>query len=173
MSDVPYKYLKDDGELFYPITGPSSFREPVPISKGGTGATNAADARAALGITGGSPVLLWTNASPASAFAEQTVQLDLSAYSFVMIEYMDGEYVSRVKTALFPVPTITPPTGYACYNQIVGIAQSGSAVRLCYRDLTVSASGVAFHSGVWVDDYGNENTVNDYYCKPWRIWGLK
>ena len=33
----------------------------------------------------GKPVLLWTNPSPTSAFAAQTINLDLSLYSYILI----------------------------------------------------------------------------------------
>lgn len=50
MPDIPYKYLQDEnGETFYPVTGSSSMVDPVPIAKGGTGASTAAEARANLG----------------------------------------------------------------------------------------------------------------------------
>ena len=38
--------------MFYPMTGPSSFEGAVPVSKGGTGATDPAAARANLGAVG-------------------------------------------------------------------------------------------------------------------------
>ena len=47
---TPYKYLKENDEVFYPLVGEDSFTEPVPISKGGTGASTAAAAREALGV---------------------------------------------------------------------------------------------------------------------------
>ena len=51
MSDVPYKYLKDEnGNTFYPMTGSTSMVDPVSVVKGGTGADNAEDARDNLGV---------------------------------------------------------------------------------------------------------------------------
>lgn len=171
MSDVPYKYLKENDEVFYPIIGPSSFNGALPVSKGGTGAPTPAAARANLGING-SPTLLWTNDSPLSSFAAQTVQLDLSAYSFVIIEFAEGPYTAGVLAQMAPVPTVTPPTGYAAYNKLFGITQSGAECRFCCRTFTVSASGIEFSSGQYVDTYGGTNTTNNNMCKPWRIWGV-
>jgi len=59
MSNVPYKQLKDEnGDSFYPMLGTSSFSDVLPISKGGTGATNVADARTNLGIAQPTPLNL-------------------------------------------------------------------------------------------------------------------
>lgn len=54
MSTIPYKQLKDEnGDSFYPVCGASSFSDAVPITKGGTGADNAADALVNLGAVAG------------------------------------------------------------------------------------------------------------------------
>lgn len=55
----------------------------LPIANGGTGATTAANALANLG--GAKIKLLWENASPTSAFAAQTLVIDLSQYALVLI----------------------------------------------------------------------------------------
>lgn len=57
----------------------------VPVEKGGTGADNAEEARENLGAV--SVELVWSNASPSSAFAAQTIELDLSKYNFVVVGY--------------------------------------------------------------------------------------
>lgn len=48
---TPYKYLKENDEIFYPVTSVDALSETIPISKGGTGATTAAGAREALGCS--------------------------------------------------------------------------------------------------------------------------
>ena len=51
MPTIPYKTLIDEsGNSFYPMCGESSFSNPVPVSKGGTGAGNVTDAIANLGV---------------------------------------------------------------------------------------------------------------------------
>lgn len=71
---------------------------PLGVEYGGTGATNAATARANLEITPENigamckMELLWENASPTSSFAGQTINLDLSRYTYVRILF-GGMYV--------------------------------------------------------------------------------
>lgn len=65
---------------------------PLEVQYGGTGATNAEEARQNLGITPEnigaiSMELLWKNASPFSEFPAQTVYVDLSGGTHVMIGY--------------------------------------------------------------------------------------
>lgn len=66
----------------------------VPVANGGTGATTASGARANLGVTvanlglsgAETKTLLWTNASPGSSFASQTIPgLDASGYDAIEI----------------------------------------------------------------------------------------
>jgi len=62
MSDIPYKYLQDEnGDTFYPMTGNSSFINPVPVNKGGTGGATVASALANLGLTN---PLVWIGDNP-------------------------------------------------------------------------------------------------------------
>ena len=53
---TPYKYLKENNEVFYPVTSVNSLAETIPISKGGTGATTAEAARQALGCSSSSNI---------------------------------------------------------------------------------------------------------------------
>lgn len=55
----------------------------LPIAQGGTGKTSAAAALAALG--GISIKKLWTNASPSSSFAAQSISLDISEFDYIMM----------------------------------------------------------------------------------------
>ena len=51
MPTIPYKQLKDEnGTSFYPVCGESSFSGAVPLTRGGTGASTAAQARENLDV---------------------------------------------------------------------------------------------------------------------------
>ena len=56
---------------------------PLGVEYGGTGATNAEDALKNIGAL--SMELVWENASPNSTFAAQTISLDLSHYSMILV----------------------------------------------------------------------------------------
>ena len=139
----------------YPVTSVNGLTGDVIVSGGGF-----------------SPTLLWTNSSPTASFANQTLAIDLSAYSFVIIEYGAGTNVEAITTALFHIPTLPPPTGYTSSNIISGVYMSGSDGFISKRTVAITTSGIEFGGGVVLDAYGSGNTVNNYLCKPLRIWGV-
>lgn len=118
-----------------------------------------------------SPTLLWTNSNLLSSFAAQTIPLDLTDYSFIIIEYGVNE-VGLILTAMFPVPTLPPPAGYSSYNSLEGWYISGANGRMSQRSLQITTSGVAFSGGVRFDAYNSSNTSDDTRCLPYRIWGI-
>ena len=117
-----------------------------------------------------SPTLLWTNSSPASSFVQQTIALDLSSYSFIVIEY--ATHYMTMRTALLKVPDITPPAGYSVHDQLSGQYVSGADYKLCSRGVDVSLTGAVFYGGVRVDAFASSNTSDDEVCRPTRIWGF-
>ena len=117
-----------------------------------------------------SPTLLWTNSSPASSFPQQTIALDLSDYSFIVIEY--ATHYMTMRTALLKVPDITPPAGYSVHDELAGLYVSGADYKLCSRGVDVSLTGLVFYGGVRVDAFASSNTSDDEVCRPTRIWGL-
>ena len=118
-----------------------------------------------------SPTLLWTNSTPNGSFSAQTIPLDLSGYSFVMIEYgVDG--VGTLLTSFLPVPTLPPPAGYSSYNELQGIYVTGSNGRMAKRYLQITSTGVTFGGGTRFDSYNNSNSGDNYVCIPSRIWGI-
>lgn len=117
-----------------------------------------------------SPTLLWTNSSPASSFAQQTIAMDLSDYSFIVIEY--ATHYMTMRTALLKVPDITPPAGYSVHDELAGLYVSGADYKLCSRGVDVSLTGVVFYGGVRVDAFASSNTSDDEVCRPSRIWGI-
>ena len=139
------------------------------IANGGTGAKTAAAARTNLGLTGvETKTLLWTNASPTSAFAAQTISLDLSGYDAVEIEY----YGSTTVAASYIVKSkIGEPFFLFGYLN----PQSTSAhINLLSRSVSTATSGITFEGGF--SKRTSDSTVysnNNKYCIPYKIYGIK
>lgn len=130
---------------------------------------------AALGNSGSAGglqmVLLWENASPTSAFAAQTVSLDLSGYEAVFI----------VATAKFTPGDGVATTGEAGWLGFVGkvlilqtIEVSSDATyrtQLYLRTATVNSDGIVFGDAV----QGTTGTFSatDSKVIPLRIYGMK
>ena len=83
----------------------------IPVSKSGTGAVTAEEALANLG--GISIVKLWENASPTSAFSNQTINLDMTGYSLIKIQF-------NLDTNKRALPSFDSPTGRACFYESNG-----------------------------------------------------
>lgn len=100
--------------------------------------------------------LVWENSAPTSAFAAQTVNLDLSPYSAVAVE------INLMGSAT---------------EQAVGIVMMGTAATIFGRpaaaattygrQAAVSATGVVFSNG------HNGSTYGQSYAIPRRIFGIR
>lgn len=112
--------------------------------------------------------LLWTNPSPTSSFAEQTVSLNLSSYKAVYIVYK-----------LFANQQYNV-TGQIVYlnDQTITISASGSAgffsgaLTLMARVASMASTGVHFSAG----SLGSVSTnwaVDNRPIIPWKIYGIK
>ena len=141
------------------------------------GAAAAAPVQSVNGQTGavvisasGESTLLWTNAHELLSFSGQTIIQDLSSYSFVLIEYAADQYVATILTALFPVPTHTPPTGYTSNNYLQGFDLY--TYKGVDRQVQISSSGIVFGDGHRIDTYAGSGTVDNTLCRPLRIWGI-
>ena len=122
--------------------------------------TSAAAARANLGLTGvETKTLLWTNASLTSGFANQTVNLNLSNYDSLEIEFKtyatsNDFHVSRHRIGVESV--LTTATG------------GSTTIVPVMRIFTSNASGITFVDFFdW--NFGKLNTV----CVPTKIYGIK
>ena len=83
----------------------------LPIAQGGTGKTTALEALLALG--GIQIKKLWENASPTSAFSNQTINLDMTGYSLIKIQF-------NLDTNKRALPSFDSPTGRACFYESSG-----------------------------------------------------
>lgn len=98
--------------------------------------------------------LLWTNPSPTSAFAAQTVSLDLSDYDAVEIETLLS--VGGMTT--------TRTTDVGQMGEVGGLGSAGATY--C-RMATVATSGITFTEGK------TNGTTNNANAIPLRIYGIK
>ena len=108
--------------------------------------------------------LLWTNASPASAFGAQTLNIDLSNYTKYEVEYsklINNPYLGNSTNIMYftvgKVALLTDCWYYNAYRQF----DNSDATKL-----VIGGCGV-------MTSYGNANIVlaNDSLV-PTKIWGI-
>lgn len=118
--------------------------------------------------------LLWTNPSPTSTFAAQTVAVDLSDCKFVLIEYSQ-DYGFVTSTVMFPVPTITPSAGYSAYNVYMNLHWVSSQFTIFQRRFEITVAGIVFEDATEFTGYNTAQTAtsNNNLGIPKRIWGIK
>lgn len=100
--------------------------------------------------------LLWENASPNSAFAGQTINLDLSGYDHALIEFCLNPIAWQIKTSAW----YRVDAG----ESIVSVADGNPYTYL--RGVTVNTNNVTFGTGRLGSTENNNNLV------PLRIYGI-
>lgn len=117
------------------------------------------------------PELLWTNPNTASAFAPQTVSLDLSPYKSICIDYRTvANGTERHTYAFYSVgDNITIPTSTQGYPTFIGGAY-GSTTGLVStaRNILIATNGITFGSG-----YTASAGASNNYAIPAKIYGIK
>ena len=107
--------------------------------------------------------LLWTNPNPTSAFAAQTISLDLSKYDAV-------EVVARQYTGDQVVFSSKAEVGKSgklfCYGY-------HDARELDARKYEVSTTGVSFQIGYSTMISDSSGTATGGNCVPYKIYGIK
>lgn len=105
--------------------------------------------------------LLWTNPSPTSSFGARTISLDLSAYSYVEIEYNIWTNIQHYET-----------TGAITKGRTIRMAMYSDYA--WYRTAQTSNSGVTFGEAKGYTSYGSSSTVDNINALiPYKIWGIK
>ena len=146
----------------------------LPIANGGTEATTAAAARTNLGLVGvETRTLLWTNASPTSVFAAQTLNSsdgipDLSGYDSV-------EIVCRYSTTTDArIRYICDVGNSASMYWFYYTATDGKYTGVRSRNVvSVSTTGVTFDTCMGKPVNSSRSTTNDGYIIPIEIYGIK
>ena len=132
---------------------------------------DAAAARTNLGVTlanlgGVSMKRLWTNASPTSVFAAQTIPLNLSGYEYVLVRYLySTDYQGIDQIAIVKV-------GREAYLTFTGAVSTN--IYLSQRTISVGSDSVAFGAPVYKTYASTSSpTANNKYCIPVEIIGIK
>ena len=101
--------------------------------------------------------LLWTNASPGSAFPAQTVSLDLSDYDGVAIVAIQDVTLTRQHFVNL------------LFKGVLGalFAPDVTSKEIAKRTATPGDTGVVFGAGYWTDTQYNTS------CVPYQIYGIK
>lgn len=106
----------------------------------------------------GSIELLWENDSSISSFAGQTVALDLSEYTWLVIEYIFSTTVIKSRNVLCYIDGTTE------YTLSIG---SSTSNRIGARGVVASNTGIEFKDANYNDSTGNN------YVIPTRVFGFK
>jgi len=110
---------------------------------------------------GSNVVLLWTNPSPASSFAGQTIPLDLLNYDAVIVlTAMDTSASGQLV-----VDSLITPVGYGSRSVIQWNVRY-------IRQYEVSTSGVSFNDGAKGNVGANASTDNTVGI-PYQIYGIR
>ena len=112
------------------------------------------------------PVLLWENSSPTTAFAAQTISLNLTNYVGVIIEYFKSASENNLLTRIYVKKTDTARFGGGFrIDDSNTIGASG-------RNVTINDSGVEFTDGAAGWSVTSVTTLNTDMI-PYRIYGVK
>lgn len=103
--------------------------------------------------------LLWTNTSTEATFGPQTVNLDLSSYDSVIIDFRAT------------VPSQIIPVGMSLAVTFSSISTSNAAY-VYERGVSVSNTGVVFDAG-YLHSAGSAKVADNRLIQPHRIYGIK
>ena len=101
--------------------------------------------------------LLWTNPSPTSDFAAQTVSLDLSDYKLVLIMWVTSTSSALCRSIISPIAG----------DEIQDFYLAKNGTDRYSRQITATSSGISFSPG-WLG-YADDNSK----MIPYMIYGIK
>ena len=108
--------------------------------------------------------LLWTNSNTGTAFNEQTLNLNLTDYKLVLIEFKQYSGTSKFISNVF--------IKLAVDEVVQTINYSGNMNYIIARGLRVNDSGVNFGTAYIYNSYASATPDNNYIV-PFRIYGIK
>ena len=111
--------------------------------------------------------LLWTNASPNSDFATQTINLDLSKYDAIKVFYLRHAGSPYQSSDEIEIGT------QGIIGFVEGGTTAGAYMAIRYRYITsVTEVGVTFSTG-YIGWAGQAETKNESMAIPVKIYGIK
>lgn len=119
-------------------------------------------------------VLLWTNPNPTSAFAAQTISVDISEYSFVAIEFKTHKNVEDFFICLFSTGK-KAGAGATVMGGFYNPSTQASA-NAYTREVDLTAQSAIGFSGSFYASSGTswQSTASaGNELIPSRIWGIK
>lgn len=175
IADMPFYEVTLDGinvtgveKKFTSLDGIGKFPNPLPISKGGTGATTSAAALAALG--GVQIKEVWTNTSPGSDFPEQTIELNVTDASFILVVFKITKSSNLWKVAILTCDG-NPYIIDAPYN--TDYASSGTVIGTAFRGAVWKNNGIQFGKGYSKDHLDKNPVERPSFVIPIKIFAVK
>ena len=145
-------------------TGPTGY-------KGATGDKGPIGDTGLRGVRGGGLTLLWTNSNhtstQTSSMNSQTISLDLSSYSAVLIFFRT--YVNNNETFGKYLTSAVARIG----TKHVRFTHGGNGDYLAGRGFSVTTTGITFNVGYWREYYGGANFESGNQAVPYKIYGIK
>jgi len=118
--------------------------------------------------------LLWTNSSPTSAFASQTISLNLSAYDSIKLIWKRAYNQGYYYTDYFQ-KGLTCQIARSMPNASNSTSTENGTVWVANRLVTVNKSGVTFGVGryMYTDRTSSNNIYSNAHVIPYKIYGIK
>lgn len=116
------------------------------------------------------PVLLWTNASPTSAFGNQTITVDYSQYDALLIE---NKSVYWANPGVEFVGLYYPSQTIAQFLLSQNENGSNGYVGISTRKVTFASGNKITFASSSIYQGNSYSSGKDDYAIPTRIWGVK
>lgn len=114
-------------------------------------------------------VLLWTNPSPSTAFASQTISKDLTNYDLFYIKFKEQAGSSGSSEFFFIYSKTTGDNNTTAR----WVSRTGSNIFFNTRSFQIKNTGFTFWDGQRNTQGSSSATTNNAYMVPWEIYGLK
>ena len=109
------------------------------------------------GTYGEVQTLLWENTTPTSEFANKKINIDLTNYDGVIVEFIDGGQVIRTRCKVAFTDSKFLGAGYASAELDLSLS----------RNVTLARDGVTFSNGI------KNTSSNNLVVIPYKIYGYK
>lgn len=136
--------------------------EVIPIENGGTGAATADEALTSLGATKMIP--LWTNSSPDSTFAAQSLNIDCTDYGMAVVLVRARKDYDNYTTAILVKNYNMSMTGQIATNNYIYYYM---------RDAELADDSITFGAGLYIRSGSTNTTSTNEAMVPIKIWGVR